>query len=196
MEGLMRRIVVRVAWLLALTGCAGLTAGDRPAARAELRDASGRAVGPARLEQVGDGVHLVLELTGLPPGVHAVHLHAVGRCDPPDFASAGGHFNPAKRQHGLQNPQGPHAGDLPNITVAADGTGRLETTTNRVTLSSGETSVFDTDGSALVVHAGPDDFKTDPTGNSGARIACGVISRGQTAARPEPPRVRPMMGGY
>ena len=87
----MRRIVVRVAWLLALTGCAGLTVGDRPAARAELRDATGRAVGTARLEQVGDGVHLVLALTGLPPGVHAVHLHEVGRCDPPDFASAGGH---------------------------------------------------------------------------------------------------------
>jgi len=184
----MRRIVVGVASLLALTGCAGLTAGDRPAARAELRDATGRAVGTARLEQVGDGVHLVLALTGLPPGVHAVHLHEVGRCDPPDFASAGGHFNPGRRQHGLETPQGPHAGDLPNITVDGDGAGRLETVTERVTLGSGPTSLFDADGSALVVHAGPDDFRTDPAGLAGARIACGIV------VKVEPPKPEPVRG--
>ena len=184
----MRRVVVRVASLVVLTGCAGLGTGDRPAASAELRDATGRTVGAARLEQVGGGVHLVLTVSGLPPGVHAVHLHTVGRCEPPDFASAGGHFNPGKRQHGLENPQGPHAGDLPNVTVDADGTGRLETVTERVTLGAGPTSLFDADGSALVVHAGPDDFKTDPTGNAGARIACGVV------VRVEPPKPEPVRG--
>ena len=181
---------------LLAAGCAGMMQAAAPIATAQLKNASGDVVGTATFTEVGGGVRIVLEARGLPPGEKGVHIHEVGKCDPPAFTSAGGHFNPAKRQHGLQNPQGPHAGDLPNITVAADGTGRLETTTNRVTLFSGETSVFDADGSALVVHAGPDDFKTDPTGNSGARIACGVISRGQTAARPEPPRVRPMMGGY
>ncbi len=184
----MLRVVARLASLVLLSGCAGLTTGYRPEARVELLDATGRAVGTARLEQVGAVVHIVLALTGMPPGVHAVHIHAVGRCDPPDFASAGGHFNPGRRQHGLQNPQGPHAGDLPNISIDADGTGRLETVAERVTLASGPTSLFDADGSALVVHAGPDDFKTDPAGNAGARIACGVI------VKVEPPKLEPVRG--
>jgi Cu-Zn family superoxide dismutase len=102
-------------------------------------------------------------------------VHAVGKCDPPDFATAGPHFNPLNKQHGALNPQGSHAGDLPNITVAPDGTGRMETTTEQLTLGSGPLSVWDADGSALVIHANPDDFKTDPTGNSGNRIACGVL---------------------
>ena len=93
------------------------------------------------------------------------------------FASAGSHFNPTGRQHGALNAQGPHAGDLPNVTIAADGKGRLESTTELISLVGGPSSVFDADGSAIVVHAAPDDFKTDPTGNSGARIACGVIGR-------------------
>lgn len=181
----MLRAVVALASLVLLSSCTGLAPGYRPEARAELRDATGRVVGTARLEQVGDVVHIVLEMTGMPPGVHAVHIHAVGRCDPPDFASAGGHFNPGRRQHGLLNPQGPHAGDLPNITIDADGTGRLETVTERVTLGSGPTTLFDADGSALVVHASSDDFKTDPAGNAGARIACGVI------VKAEPPRPAP-----
>jgi Cu-Zn family superoxide dismutase len=106
-----------------------------------------------------------------------VHIHAVGRCQPPDFASAGGHFNPTGQEHGVLNPRGPHAGDLASVTVGADGRGRLETTTEMVSLLSGPTSILDPDGSALVVHARGDDFRTDPTGNSGDRIACGVIRR-------------------
>jgi Cu-Zn family superoxide dismutase len=101
----------------------------------------------------------------------------VGKCDGPDFASAGGHFNPQSRQHGALNPQGPHAGDLPNITIGTDGKGRLESTTELISLLGGASVVFDADGSAIVIHAAPDDFRTDPTGNSGARIACGVIVR-------------------
>jgi Cu-Zn family superoxide dismutase len=107
--------------------------------------------------------------------VHGTHLHATGRCDPPGFTTAGGHLNPAARQHGLRNPAGPHLGDLPNLTVAANGTGRMEATI-AATLTPGQAPLFDADGTALVVHAGPDDMVTDPAGNSGARIACTVIA--------------------
>jgi Cu-Zn family superoxide dismutase len=172
----MRAIAVVIASLLA-AGCAGaVTTGDNTA-RAELRNAGGQVVGTAALTQVGNAVRVVLEAQGLPPGAKGVHIHAVGKCDPPDFNTAGSHFNPQGRQHGALNPQGPHAGDLPNITIAPDGKGRLESTTQTVTLLTGPTSVFDADGSAIVVHAAPDDFRTDPTGNSGARVACGVIVR-------------------
>ncbi len=159
-----------------LAGCASMTAGPRASATADLRNAIGQPVGTARLEEVGSGVHMVLEMTGMPPGEHAVHVHAVGRCEPPAFASAGPHFNPGGRHHGLLNPEGPHAGDLPNITIGSDGRGRMETMNERVTLSAGANSLLDADGSALVVHAAADDFKTDPAGNAGARIACGVIT--------------------
>jgi Cu-Zn family superoxide dismutase len=163
---------------LVLAGCAGLApapAVDPAAAR--LLDAAGREVGTAMLTQVGAAVRVVVTVQGLPPGPHAVHVHEVGRCEAPGFDSAGGHFNPHGRQHGALNPLGMHAGDLPNLTVRPDGTGRLEAATEALTLAAGATSVFDPDGSALVVHAGPDDFRTDPAGNSGPRIACGVIER-------------------
>lgn len=163
---------------LVLAGCAG--ASTRVAdntARAEMRSAGGQPVGVATFTQVGRAVRVVLEAQGLPPGVKAVHVHAVGKCEGPGFNSAGDHFNPMGKQHGALNPAGPHAGDLPNVTIGADGRGRLESTTELLTLLSGPTSLFDADGSALVVHGAPDDFRTDPTGNSGARIACGVITR-------------------
>ena len=110
--------------------------------------------------------------------MHGIHIHAVGRCDPPDFMSAGDHVNPTNRQHGLRNPQGPHAGDLPNLTVEAGGTGTFQAANVDLTLGAGANGLFDADGSALVVHADPDDEATEPTGNSGGRIACGVIMRG------------------
>ncbi|HEY7648042.1 MAG TPA: superoxide dismutase family protein [Methylomirabilota bacterium] len=190
------------AWGVA-TGVMLLTAGcltglsSKPgSAIAELKDARGRRVGQATFTGLSDGVRIVMEVRGLPPGLKAVHIHERGRCDPPAFTSAGDHFNPGKTQHGLQNPAGPHAGDLPNIQIDEDGNGRLETMTPRVTLSSGPTSILDDDGSALVVHGAPDDFKTDPTGNSGARIACGVITRSDTisAGRGAPPRSAPSRG--
>ncbi len=161
---------------LVLAGCARMPPAPT-AATAELKDARGQVVGTATLTEAGGGVRLSVDARGLTPGEHGIHIHEVGRCDPPAFTSAGAHFNPDRKQHGLQNPAGPHAGDLPNLTVAADGAGRLETTTDRVTLGSGPRSLFDADGSALVVHAAPDDMRTDPTGNSGGRVACGVIVR-------------------
>ena len=175
------RVGVGAVLVLVLAACASLNAGRAvgTTATAELRNAEGRVLSTATLIQISAGVRILVEVRGLPPGAKAVHIHEVGRCEGPAFASAGHHFNPDKRQHGLQNPQGPHAGDLPNITIEADGSGRLETTNDRVTLGSGSTSLFDGDGSALVVHGSPDDFKTDPTGNSGARVACGVIVKQQ-----------------
>jgi Cu-Zn family superoxide dismutase len=172
----MRVIAFGIVALL-LAGCAATRSVADNHARAELHDASGKTVGTASFNQVGSAVRVVLEVQGLPPGPKGVHVHAVGACDPREFTTAGPHFNPGNRQHGALNPQGPHAGDLPNIVVGADGKGRLESTTELVTLQSGPSSVFDADGSALVVHAAPDDFRTDPTGNSGARIACGVITK-------------------
>jgi Cu-Zn family superoxide dismutase len=168
---------VAVVGSLLLAGCAGMRGAPATdnTAKAELRNTSGQPVGTATLTQVGSVVRVVLEVQGLPRGAHGVHVHAVGKCEPPDFNSAGPHFNPGNKQHGALNPQGSHAGDLPNITVAPDGTGRMETTTEQLSLGSGPTSVWDADGSALVVHANADDFKTDPTGNAGARIACGVL---------------------
>ena len=144
---------------------------------ADLADATGRIVGRAVLIEHSDGVRILLDLAGVPVGSKAVHLHEVGRCDPPTFESAGGHFNPTKAQHGSANPRGPHAGDLPNVTVDATGRGHLETTASRVTLGKGPASLLGPDGSALVLHTGPDDLRTDPAGDSGARIACGVIQR-------------------
>jgi Cu-Zn family superoxide dismutase len=169
------RAAVIVALAPLLAGCAALQPIGESASVTELRNATGQPVGTARFTQSGNVVRILVEARGLPPGLHAVHVHAVGKCDPPDFTSAGPHFNPASKQHGALNPQGSHAGDLPNINIGPDGNGRLETANEQLTLTAGANSVFDADGSALVIHAAPDDFKTDPTGNAGARIACGVL---------------------
>jgi Cu-Zn family superoxide dismutase len=172
---------------LLLAGCAGLmpaATGDETAT-AELENAQGQPVGAASFVQLNDGVRIVLDVRGLPPGPKAVHIHETGRCDPPRFTTAGEHFNPDGKQHGLLNPLGPHAGDLPNITIAPDGTGRLETTITLITLGPGARSILGDAPRALVVHGAPDDFKTDPTGNSGGRIACGIIVKtGAAAPRP------------
>ena len=173
------RAAIAAGLTLSLAGCASMTqpATTGNTAQAELKNASGQTVGTATITEVSGGVRVVVEARGLPAGAKGVHVHEVGKCDPPGFTTAGGHFNPTGKQHGLMNPQGPHGGDLPNITIAADGTGRLEAFSDRLTLSAGANSVFDGDGSAVVIHAGPDDFKTDPAGNSGARIACGVLQK-------------------
>lgn len=144
-------------------------------ASAELKNASGQVVGNAQFSQNAGGVVLIKASFSGVEGAHGMHIHTTGKCDGPDFTSAGAHFNPTGKKHGLLNPDGPHAGDLPEITVSSAGAGSLETTTNRISLTAGASSVFDADGSALVIHAGHDDQVTDPTGNSGARLACGVI---------------------
>jgi len=160
----------------------GVMPGFRPpaveVASAELRNPSGQVVGTAQFAQDAQGVVQVkLGATALPAGPHGMHIHAVGKCDPPDFASAGGHFNPLDRKHGLLTVDGAHAGDLPGLIVKQNGTAQYEASTDRVTLSAGASSLFDADGSALVVHVSADDQVTDPTGNSGGRIACGVIQK-------------------
>jgi Cu-Zn family superoxide dismutase len=173
----MTRLAFVVPLALALAGCAAMTqpATTHNVASADLKNATGQSVGTATLTEVPGGVRILVEVKGLPAGAKGVHIHEVGKCEGPQFTTAGGHFNPDKKQHGTLNPQGAHAGDLPNIVVDNGGAGRLETTNNKITLGDGPTSLFDADGSAIVVHAAADDFRTDPTGNSGGRIVCGVI---------------------
>lgn len=144
-------------------------------ARALLHDATGKVLGTLVISEQRFGLAVDGTLQGLPAGVHGVHLHQAGRCDAPGFDSAGSHWNPDNRQHGLDNPAGPHRGDLDNITADASGAAivQLRTRTGRLR---GETGILDSDGAAVVVHAAADDYKTDPSGNSGARIACGVIN--------------------
>lgn len=136
-----------------------------------LINASGQTIGSVRAWQTAGGISFHIDASGLPHGIHGIHVHAVGRCDPPDFASAGGHWNPAARKHGLNNPAGPHGGDLPNVNVAANGVLSATVTLPGASIA----SLLDADGAAIVLHAGPDDYMTDPSGNSGGRIACAVI---------------------
>lgn len=165
--------------VLALSAaCASLRSGTPAPAFATLRSATGAELGVLRLEAGPAGVRISGQLTGLAPGAHGLHFHAVGRCDPPDFASAGPHFNPAARKHGLLNAEGPHAGDLPAIAADANGRATVDAVTSRVTLDAGAAGVLDADGTALVVHAANDDQRTDPSGNTGARIACGLVAAG------------------
>jgi len=146
-------------------------------AKAELRNAEGKVVGRATLTEEAQGVKIAVEVFGLPFGPRGFHIHAVGKCDPPGFTSAGGHFNPHGKKHGLRSPEGPHAGDLPNMVVWPDGTAKFEVVAPHVTLGAGTHSLFHPGGTALVIHADVDDERTDPTGNAGGRIACGVITK-------------------
>lgn len=151
--------------------------GKPPEARANLIDTQGKSVGKALLWPAPTGVRIVLEVEGLPAGVRAFHIHEVGKAEPPDFKSAGSHFNPFGKKHGMKNPEGHHAGDMPNIEIGPDGKGKVETLAPLVTLGPGENSLFHPGGTSLVIHALADDEKTDPTGNAGARIACGIIRK-------------------
>jgi superoxide dismutase, Cu-Zn family len=163
---------------LLLAGCAY---GPEPQGGAPMAlvNAAGQTVGTVRAWQTAGGVTFRVDASGLPHGIHGIHVHSVGRCDTPDFASAGPHWNPAARQHGLSNPAGPHAGDLPNVEVSANGVLATAVTLPAATLSApeGGGALLDADGAALVVHASADDNMTDPSGNSGGRIACAVILR-------------------
>lgn len=158
--------------LAPLTGC--VTAEPEGGAPMALINAAGQPIGTVRAWQTPGGVSFRVQASGLPHGIHGIHVHAIGRCDPPDFSSAGGHWNPAGRKHGLNNPAGPHAGDLPNVEVAANGV--LGATV--VLAGASMANLLDADGAALVLHATADDNVTDPSGNSGARIACAVMTPG------------------
>lgn len=143
--------------------------------RVALHDGSGKSVGSARISPHDGGVWIKLDLKGLAPGGHALHFHQNAKCDGPDFKSAGPHFNPDGKHHGLENPEGPHAGDMPNFTVGANGTAKTAVMNPRVNLGTDSHSLFTNGGTALVIHAKDDDLKSDPAGNAGDRIACGVV---------------------
>lgn len=173
-----RRTALAAIGLLATTGVlssAHALTGAPTMAHAALVDAQGASKGSVEIVEK-DGLQVMVNASGLTPGVHGIHIHTIGTCTAPDFASAGGHWNPTAKHHGMDNPDGAHMGDLPNITIGADGTGTLTFTVPGASLSGGDNPLLDADGAAIVVHAGPDDMKTDPSGNSGGRVACGVIA--------------------
>jgi Cu-Zn family superoxide dismutase len=142
---------------------------------ADLYNPTGEHVGVATFTESHDGVHIAVNLYNMPAGVHALHIHAAGSCERPDFKSAKGHFNPYGKKHGLKTPDGPHAGDLLNIVIGEDGTGAFVRTAPLVTLGDGDNSLFRGEGTAIMIHEGPDDYMSDPAGAAGPRIACGQI---------------------
>jgi Cu-Zn family superoxide dismutase len=150
---------------------------DSKMAASELINDQGKTVGYATFLEGPDGVEIAVQVHDTPQGLHGFHIHAVGKCETPDFKSAGGHFNPFERKHGLKNPEGSHVGDMPNLLVGPDGTSSAVVLAPLATLGSGKNSLFHPGGTALVMHAGKDDQRTDPAGDAGARIACGVIRR-------------------
>jgi Cu-Zn family superoxide dismutase len=168
-------------WVVTLVcvAAAAFPASAADIAIARLTNPQGDFVGIATFAESDDGVMITVNLRGMPPGVHALHIHAAGSCEKPDFKTAKGHFNPYGRKHGLKNPEGAHAGDLPNITIGPDGTGAAVVTAPLVTLGDGPASLFQDGGTAIMIHAGPDDYMSDPAGAAGPRIACGVIERAE-----------------
>jgi superoxide dismutase, Cu-Zn family len=169
---------VAIAAIAGLMGAAAVCAAEKPVT-VQLKDGKGDSIGTATLSEgkAGAGVTIKLDVKKLAAGEHAIHFHQVAKCEGPAFTTAGGHFNPDQKHHGLQNPEGPHAGDMPNFTVSAKGTSKATVTDAHVTLGPGDHSLFTGGGTALVIHAKADDMKSDPSGNAGDRVACGVITK-------------------
>lgn len=172
-------IAAMVATTLALSACAkgmdtGVPMAGGRSATATLRTSAGADAGRATATEVAGGIRFTADVMGLPAGTHGIHIHTTGACDAPAFTTAGGHWNPTATKHGAMNPQGPHEGDMPNLILGADGRGTVAVTIPGATMD----ALLDADGAAILVHADPDDLKTDPSGNSGGRIACGVFAAG------------------
>jgi superoxide dismutase, Cu-Zn family len=176
-----KSLLINAAVVVAVCGaCSASQLGRNAVARAVavISDVNGTTVGTAQLSQDANGLVTVdIGSLALPAGTHGIHFHEVGRCDGGStaFSTAGAHYNPLGREHGLENPNGPHAGDAPNIVIPASGIGTVAFSTGRVSLTPGTISLFDVDGSSIVVHANADDQRTQPSGNSGSRVACGVV---------------------
>lgn len=175
----MKKYLVLVPFLL-LAGCAQ----ENPKSLdVEMFNATGDSLGKIKLAEQPKGVKMSVNLTGLTPGVHAIHIHEKGKCQAPDFKSAGNHFNPENKDHGLLNPKGAHAGDLPNLIVEDDGSVKVEIVAPGVTLENGKTSLFTKEGTSIVIHEGKDDGMTQPAGDSGNRVACGEITKNKKAGQ-------------
>jgi Cu-Zn family superoxide dismutase len=160
-----------------LVACSTVALAQSPqTAQAELKDAAGKSVGMVNLTETPHGVLMHVKLIGVPAGTHAFHVHTTGKCEAP-FTSAGGHFNADAEQHGAMNEMGMHSGDMPNVDVPADGNLSFDVLNPNVTLKAGANSLFKDGGTALMLHGGADDYKSDPAGNAGPRIACGVVTR-------------------
>lgn len=172
----MRRLLPPTMACALLLGSSAVALDSGDTASAEMKDRDGRPVGTITLSATASGVLLTGDLSQLPPGPHGFHIHEIGTCEPP-FSSAGGHWNPGGKKHGFHEAAGPHAGDLPNLYVSADGKATVDSFVSGLSLTGTANSVLDANGAALVIHAKADDYKTDPAGDSGDRIVCGVISK-------------------